>query len=62
MWDINFISTFLLIKEAIPYLKRQSGSSIVIISSEGGYHISPVIGHYCLTKTALLGLTKALSQ
>jgi dehydrogenase/reductase SDR family protein 4 len=62
MWDINFVSTFFLVKETIPYLRKQPGSAIVIVSSYTGYEFSPVIGHYALTKTALLGLTKVLAK
>lgn len=61
MWEVNFMATFFLIKEALPYLRKQPGSSVVIISSYTGYEMSQMIGHYALTKTALLGLTKALA-
>lgn len=62
MWDINYNSTFFLIKEALPHLRKQPGSSVVIVSSYTGYEVSQVIGHYGLTKTALLGLTKTLAR
>lgn len=62
MWDVNFLASYLLVKEALPYLRKQQGSSIVILSSYTGYEFSQMIGHYALTKTALLGLTKALSR
>lgn len=61
MWDINYMATFFLLKEALPYLRKQPGSSVVILSSYAGYEMSQVIGHYALTKTALLGLTKQLA-
>ncbi|KAJ8307915.1 hypothetical protein KUTeg_014533 [Tegillarca granosa] len=39
---------------------KRGGGSIVIVSSIGGYNPSNVIGPYSVSKTALLGLTKAL--
>ena len=62
MWDINYFSTFFLIQEAIPHLKKQQNSSIVLISSYTAYEVSTIIGHYSITKTAMLGLTKALAK
>ena len=62
MWEINYIASYLLIKEALPYLQKQPGSSIVIISSYTGYEGSKVIGHYGITKTALIGLAKQLAK
>lgn len=60
MWEINFLATFLLIKETVPHLAKNPGSSIVVVSSYTGYEFSKLIGHYAITKTALLGLTKLL--
>ena len=57
---MNVKSTFFLIKEAIPYLEKQKNSSIVVVSSIGGYTPFELIGAYSVSKTALLGLTKTL--
>ena len=62
MWQVNFLSTFLLIKEAIPHLKKQVGSSILILSSYTAYEPSQVLGHYAITKTALISMTKILAK
>ena len=62
MWEINYFSTFFLIQEALPHLKKQPNSSIVLISSYTAFDVSTVIGHYSVTKTAMLGLTKALAK
>ncbi|MBA0627670.1 hypothetical protein Godav_022480, partial [Gossypium davidsonii] len=51
---------FSKIKEAAPYL--QKGSSVVLISSIMGYHPQIAMAMYGITKTALLGLTKALAK
>ena len=57
---MNVKSAFFLIKEAIPYLEKQKNSSIVVVSSIAGYYPFDLIGAYSISKTALLGLTKAL--
>ncbi len=62
MLDINYKSTFLLIQEALPHLQKQKGSSIVILASYGAYDLPPVIGHYAITKTMLVAMTKILAK
>ena len=47
-------------KEARPFLGK--GSSIVYVSSVGGYNPGPPLGLYGVSKTALLGLTKLLAK
>ncbi|KAE8696726.1 Dehydrogenase/reductase SDR family member 4 [Hibiscus syriacus] len=59
LWEINVKATVILLQEAAPHL--QKGSSIVIISSIAGYNPQPSMFMYGVTKTALLGLTKALA-
>jgi dehydrogenase/reductase SDR family protein 4 len=46
----------------VPHLKKQKGSSIVIIASYAAYEPSLIIGHYSITKTALVAMTKILSR
>ncbi|XP_055801584.1 tropinone reductase-like 3 isoform X3 [Solanum dulcamara] len=59
LWDINVKASILLLQDAAPYLKN--GSSVVLISSISGYSPPASMGMYGVTKTALLGLTKALA-
>ncbi|KAG5574474.1 hypothetical protein H5410_054608 [Solanum commersonii] len=59
LWDINVKAAILLLQDAAPYL--QKGSSVVIISSIAAYRPPASMGMYGVTKTALLGLTKALA-
>jgi NAD(P)-dependent dehydrogenase (short-subunit alcohol dehydrogenase family) len=48
---------------ALPHLKKEVGSSILIILSIIGYeYIWRPLFHYAVTKTALLGLTKTLAH
>ena len=62
MLDINYTSTFLLIQEALPHLKKQKGSAIAILASYGAYDLPTIIGHYSVTKTMLVAMTKILSK
>ncbi|KAI4295978.1 hypothetical protein L6164_035971 [Bauhinia variegata] len=59
LWEINVKASILLLKDAAPYL--QKGSSVVIISSIAGYNPPVSLAMYGVTKTTLLGLTKALA-
>uniref|UniRef100_A0A7N2R5G0 Tropinone reductase-like 3 n=1 Tax=Quercus lobata TaxID=97700 RepID=A0A7N2R5G0_QUELO len=59
LWEINVKSSILILQDASPHL--QKGSSVVIISSFTAYQPPATIAMYAVTKTALLGLTKALA-
>lgn len=59
LWDINVKASILLLQDAAPHLRK--GSSVIIISSITGYNPDAALGMYGVTKTALLGLTKALA-
>lgn len=59
LWEINVKSSILLLQDASPHL--QNGSSVVLISSIAGYQPQSSMAMYGVTKTALLGLTKALA-
>ncbi|KDP20683.1 hypothetical protein JCGZ_21154 [Jatropha curcas] len=59
LWEINVKASILLLQDAAPHL--QKGSSVILISSIAGYHPQASMAMYGVTKTALLGLTKALA-
>ncbi|CAL4901624.1 unnamed protein product [Urochloa decumbens] len=59
LWDINVKASILLLQDAAPHLRK--GSSVLIISSVTGYNPEQGLAMYGVTKTALLGLTKALA-
>eukprot|EP00261_Vitis_vinifera_P017444 XP_010647144.1 PREDICTED: tropinone reductase-like 3 [Vitis vinifera] len=59
LWEINVKSSILILQEAAPHLRK--GSSVVLISSIAGYQPQSSMSMYGVTKTALLGLTKALA-
>ncbi|CAD7083262.1 unnamed protein product [Hermetia illucens] len=63
IFDVNVKSSFMLAKEALPYIRNQgAGGSIVFVSSIAGLNPSPLLGAYSVSKTALFGLTKAAAQ
>ncbi|KAK9863693.1 hypothetical protein WJX84_004787 [Apatococcus fuscideae] len=57
---INVRSPIMLTREVVPHLRP--GSSIVYISSYTAFNPTPPIPMYAVSKTALLGLTKALAE
>ncbi|ONK78963.1 uncharacterized protein A4U43_C01F1470 [Asparagus officinalis] len=59
LWDINVKASVLLLQAAAPHLSK--GSSVILIASISGYHPQSSMAMYGVTKTALLGLTKALA-
>lgn len=64
LFDVNVKSMWLLAKEVHPHLRSRGSGSIIFVSSVAGYNpiSSSLIGAYSVSKTTLLGLTKAVSQ
>lgn len=62
IFELNVKAGFLLAKDAMPHFKKRGGGKIIFISSIGGYQPIPFIGAYCVSKTALLGLTKVIAS
>ena len=58
---INVRAAFLLIQAAIPIMRNQGYGRIVNISSQAGRIGTPGRAVYSMTKSALLGLTRALA-
>ncbi|XP_055055461.2 dehydrogenase/reductase SDR family member 4 isoform X1 [Misgurnus anguillicaudatus] len=65
VWDkifgVNVKSQFLLTKLVVPYMEKRGGGSVVFVSSVAGYMPIQGLGVYSVSKTALLGLTRALA-
>lgn len=57
----NVLAGFLLIKQAVSQDLMGKNSSVLFVTSYLAFNPSPPIGVYGITKTALLGLTKALA-
>jgi NAD(P)-dependent dehydrogenase (short-subunit alcohol dehydrogenase family) len=61
--EVNMTAPFLMIKAALPVMKRQQYGRIVNISSTAGRQVSTLGGaHYTASKTGLLGLTRAAAK
>lgn len=56
--SVNVKGAFLAIKNAIPYLQRRGGGSIIVTSSVAGLIGSPGMTAYITSKHAVLGLVK----
>lgn len=65
VWDkilaVNVKSSFLMTKLVVPHMEKRGGGNVVFVSSVGGYQPFPALGPYSVSKTALLGLTRALA-
>lgn len=59
IFEVNVKSSYLLAKEAVPLLRSSKAGRIIFISSIAGLQPMDVLGAYSVSKTALLGLTKA---
>ena len=62
MWELNYFSTYFMIQEVLPHLKKSSHGAIIIISSILAYQFTPLLSHYSMTKLALIGMEKVLSR
>lgn len=60
LWEVNVKSSILLLQDAASHLSN--ASSVILISSIVGYNPQPTMAMYGVTKTAILGLTKALAM
>ena len=59
--DVNLRGTFLAMREAMPYLKASGRGRVVNISSDAGKTGFPLLGAYCASKFAVVGLTQAVA-
>lgn len=65
VWDrtmeINLKSTFLFCHYTVPIMKKQSGGSIINISSTAGQRGEAFHSHYAATKGGVISFTKSLA-
>lgn len=60
IYEINTKAAILLVKDFAPHIPP--GGSVVFVSSIEAFNPSPMLGLYAVSKTVLLGLTKALAK
>jgi NAD(P)-dependent dehydrogenase (short-subunit alcohol dehydrogenase family) len=61
-YDVNLRGAFVWIQEAWRQSMASRGGNVVNISSIGGMSVETSIGHYNVTKAALIHLTKSLAK
>jgi NAD(P)-dependent dehydrogenase (short-subunit alcohol dehydrogenase family) len=61
-YDVNLRGAFVWIQEAWRQSMMSRGGNVVNISSIGGMSVETSIGHYNVTKAALIHLTKSLAK
>lgn len=62
MFEINFFGLAKMIRQVLPFMRRQRSGYIVNISSIGGLRSFPAVGFYNASKYAVDGLSEALSK
>ncbi|KAL7637882.1 UNVERIFIED_CONTAM: hypothetical protein RMT77_011494 [Armadillidium vulgare] len=62
IFEVNLKNALQITQEVVPHMQKRNGGSIVYVSSIAGFQPFPLLGAYSVSKTALLGLTKTLSQ
>lgn len=60
--DTNLTGTFLCSRAALRHMLPDRGGSIVNISSQGGKLGMALLTHYCASKAAVLGFSRALAM
>lgn len=61
-YDVNLRGAFVWIQEAWKQHMSEHGGNVINLSSIGGLTVETSIGHYNVTKAALLHLTKSLAK
>lgn len=65
-WDkifaVNCKGVFLCSKAVIPQMKKEGGGRIINTASQAGKGAIPKQVHYCATKAAVIGFTRALAM
>jgi NAD(P)-dependent dehydrogenase (short-subunit alcohol dehydrogenase family) len=61
-YDVNLRGAFVWIQEAWRQSMAERGGNVVNISSIGGMSVETSIGHYNVTKAALIHLTRSLAK
>ncbi|XP_064106659.1 dehydrogenase/reductase SDR family member 4-like isoform X2 [Macrobrachium nipponense] len=62
IFEINVKNALQLSQLVVPEMQKRNGGAIVYVSSIAGFQPMPLLGAYSVSKTALLGLTKAVAQ
>jgi NAD(P)-dependent dehydrogenase (short-subunit alcohol dehydrogenase family) len=61
LFDVNVTSQFRVTRALASQLRAAGGASVVNLSSILGLHAGPSMPAYCMTKAAIIGLTKSMA-
>jgi len=61
VFAVNVTGQFLLVKHALPHLRRAASAAIVLMGSDSGFVAAPGMAPYNASKGAVVQLTRALS-
>ena len=56
---VNVRGAFLVIREAVPHMRRRGRGALIVLSSLDGLQAEPGMASYCTSKGALLNLARA---
>lgn len=62
IWDVNVKGYYKVAKACTPSMVERGGGKIINIASIAGKHALPGMGIYCISKSAVIMLTKVLGQ
>ncbi|AHH99362.1 SDR family oxidoreductase [Kutzneria viridogrisea] len=58
---VNVTGQFLLVKHALPWLRRAVDPAVVLLASDSAFVSAPGMAPYCASKGAVVALTRALA-
>jgi NAD(P)-dependent dehydrogenase (short-subunit alcohol dehydrogenase family) len=61
-WEVNYRGPVVWVQEAWKASMQAHGGNVINMASTGGIAVAPGIGHYDVTKAALIHLTKTLAH
>ena len=65
-WDtvmnVNLKGPFFLTREMVPLMREAGGGSIINITSYMGIRVEESLGEYCISKAAVIHMTKAMAK
>jgi dehydrogenase/reductase SDR family member 4 len=61
-FDVNLKGPYLLVKAFAPDMRARRWGRIINMSSNGGVRPAAVLSTYCITKAALIAMTRVLAQ
>lgn len=62
VWNMNVMSAVRMCRNVLPKMLIDNNGVIINISSEAGLRPNPDLVHYSVTKSALIGLSRALAE